>query len=238
MGVEGLRSTSQMVANHLDEDIVLRESLARGVVNFRALARWLSSTYGWRVPEETLVTAIRRYLERGNPSLFSTPRRLLERAHVNVRGGMCSMAPEAASDVFDAFRELVSVPDFSRGERLHMITGERGVKLIFDERNLPRVVKALGERGSTEVRRGLTEVSVFLPPEARNTPGVLAYLANALTLHGINIEESADAVAQFMFFVRSVDAVTAHRTLSGLMAPEAASSGAGGARASGTERVA
>lgn len=226
MGTDGLRSTSQMVANHLDEDIVLRESLARGVVNFRALARWLSRTYDWRVPEETLVTAIRRYLERGNPSLFATPRKLLARAHVNVRGGMCSIAPEGASAIYESFGQLVAIPDFARGERLHLITGERGVKLIFDERNLPRVVKALGERGSTEARRGLTEISVFLPPEARNTPGVLAYLANALTLHGINIEESADAVSQFMFFVRSGDAITAHQTLSGLTARDPAPPGA------------
>lgn len=54
----------------LGQDPVAREALQRGIVNLRALSRWLIRTRGWNASEEAVLSALRRRKpQNGLPTL-------------------------------------------------------------------------------------------------------------------------------------------------------------------------
>lgn len=213
-------STAQAVATYLDQDGVVREALSRGIVNQRALARWLIETKGWDATEEAVISAVRRHLERedADRSVFDAARALFDAAHVNMRSRVGLVVAAKTQEVQERLPELFQAVDYSRGEVLRILQTDRCIKVIVDEANLASVGDLLGEDAVQEVHDGLAEINVVLPEETVTTPGVLALICTTLALHRINILEVATGLPEHLLFVAQEDARRAYETLEDLVA--------------------
>jgi aspartokinase len=71
--------------------------------------------------------------------------------------------------------------------------------------------------GAIRIERNLNLISIHSPASVEQTPGVMAYLLDALAGEGINIEEFVSCYTDTLFVVRQADTARAYEILSGMM---------------------
>lgn len=166
----------------------------------------------WEASEGAVISALRRLSPPGD-HVFSEAREVLEASHINTRANMASIRLPHDPETQQRLPDLFEIVDPGQGEILRVISSDQGVKVILDEHNLSPVKQELGSIPTNDEKTGLTELSVHIPSEARETPGILALVCNKLALHGINVDETVDGVHQHILLVSSEDAIEAHRLL-------------------------
>lgn len=222
--VSQLRSTpsvSAEAASLVSRDGVLLEALSRGIVNYRALARWINRTYGVGASEEALVSAIRRLKKPGVENPFHRAREVISRSHLNVRSQACQITAPKSKAVQELLPRIFQQIDFARGEMLYYTQGETGTKIVVDESNLKPVQALLGPHLG-KITRGLAALIVVEPEEGLQVPGILALLSTSLALHDINIVDAMWGYPEYIFFVREPDTLRAYEALQSLIASSAA----------------
>lgn len=212
---------SAEAASLVARDGVLIEAISRGIVNYRALARWINRTYGLEASEEALVSAIRRLKKPGVENPFRQAREVISRSHLNVRSQACQITAPKSKAVQELLPRIFQQIDFARGEMLYYTQGETGTKIVVDESNLKPVQALLGAHVG-KITRGLAAVIVVEPEEGLQVPGILALLSLALALHGINIVDAMWGYPEYIFFVRQPDTLRAYEALEALIASSAA----------------
>lgn len=218
-GSVSVSSIAARVRERVENDVILAGAVSRGIVNYRAAARWLVETRDWDVSEGAVISALRR-LTPSMDETFDQARDVLEQSHVNTRAQMCSVRLPGVEEIRRRLPEFHEIVDAGQGEVLRVISSDQGFKVLLDEKNLEAVEEAIDPGLVQEVKRDLTELDVVIPPEARTTPGILALVCNKLALHGINIAETVDGVHQHILLVSSRDAIEAHRLLTRLTEKE------------------
>lgn len=212
-----MTSTAQAVKNALRQDGVIREALRRGVVNQRALARWLIDEHGWDASEEAVLSAIRRHADDIEEDVHSDAKQVISRAHVNMRSqiGIVKMSKNQA--VQKALPGMFDLVDYTKGEALRIVQSERSVKVIVDESNVPAVRERVAEDHVREILRNLTEINLVLPMESKNTPGLGALIMTTLGLHKINVLELVTGIPEVLFFVSEEEALEAYEAIDNLI---------------------
>lgn len=210
---------SRLLARKIEQDSALAEVLARGVVNLRALARWLIRTNHWAATEDAVLSALRRYVASSRKeSSVEQARALLSRAHLNTRSRVCLVTLPKSKGVQQAVGSLITSLDYSKGEILRLIQTERGIKVLIDETNLPKLQRAVGASVQS-VEHNLTELNVVVSEETMQTPGVLALIFGAIASRGINVVESVSGLPEHLVFVAEKDAMDAYDALAALTRP-------------------
>lgn len=218
---------------YLRQDGVVREALRRGIVNQRALARWLLERNGWEATEEAVLSALRRALAEVETSPLERAEAIFARAHLNMRSHVGIIKLSKTSEVQRLLPKLFDVVDYTKGEALRIIQSERSVKILLDEVNMPHVLRLLRNEHVEETTRRVTEINVVLPMESKTTPGIGALMMNALALQGINILEFVTGIPEVLLFVAEDDALAAYEALANLIqGADASGRKAGPARAS------
>lgn len=210
--------TSRRVRDALDHDPAALEMLSRGVVNVRALARWMIDLHGWSGSEDAVVSALRRVGDReAKVGRLDAARQALTHAHLNTRSRMCSVALSNASAVQRRLPQILQMVDFARGEKVRLVSSEQGFKVITDSSNLAKLERLVGDAAIIETKPNLTEIDLIMPAKFRETAGILALVAMSLAVHGISVAEIVDGIDQHMLFVAAEDEERAYRVLSALI---------------------
>lgn len=214
-----MANVTQIVKERVEEDPVVREALDRGIVNYRALARWLIQSNEWEASEESVMTALRRCNPKEMDDAFASARRALSSTALNTRSRMCSLQLRTDPRLYKHIPSLFKAIDYSRGDTLRIISSDRGLKIIVDQRNLEKVTAFLDEDSIEHIRGDLTELSMLVPPESWETPGVLALLCNRLALKGINMAGIVDGINQLIVLIDEKDSFEAYHCLAELSRP-------------------
>lgn len=201
----------------IEEDLVLHEALARGIVNHRALARWLRETNQWDAPVDSINSALRRHAPAPGDDVFGRARQALRDCHMSTRSKLCMVRVDGGSSVREALPELFGRVDHTRGDVLRIMASERGFKLLLDGRNLEMVEETLGKHNVEEVERGLTELNISIAPEHWYKPGMLALISSRLAFRGISLTGFVDGIYQLILLVEETDALDAYSQIAGLL---------------------
>ena len=207
------------VKRELDSDLPAREMLSRGAVNLRALARWMIKENGWSASEEAVVAALRRYPARESASTLGPAREMMRHIRIDTRSRMSALAVKSDAHAMAAIAEAARTLDAQAGQRLRVISGEHGLKVIVDGDRVEALVEVLGAARVIESKHNMTELVLQAPARARTMPGILALVTSALALRGISIEEVADGVRQTNLYVSERNAVAAYDALAALTRP-------------------
>jgi len=185
-----LTSVSQAVAEVLMGDPVLRQCIARRVVNYRRLARVLqpavSRVLGREVPVDTIKVALLRY-SRTVGEEGGVRREVLEvlaRSSVELRTDITIVIVRSAALSYLA-RLL---PRLLSGARfVAIMQSALAATLVLDHATAEELLKEVGEGDIIEVQRGQAAIVIVSPREIMRVPGVIAYVASVLSQHGVNI---------------------------------------------------
>ena len=197
-------------------DGVLHEVVRRGLVNYRALSRWMIASHELNASEDAVLSAIRRMKQTPGFDPFKPARTLLAQCHVNVRSRACQVMIGKAEEARRKLPQMVQLVDLSKGEMLYFTWGEFGLKVLLDEVNVGSLENLFGSAVKKVVRH-LSAVTVVEPEQGLNTPGVLALMSETLALRGINVVDAVYGYPDYIFFVKESEALKAYEALGALL---------------------
>lgn len=197
----------------LGRDGVLLEAMSRGVINHRALARWLIQRHKLDASEDAVLAAIRRGGARAQLP-FEKAYKVLGQCHVNVRTRIAEVIAPRIPDVQSKIPQIFNRIDLGKGEVFYLSEGEAGLRLAVDESRIQMVLDQF-KSVPTKVRRNLAAM-IIVWPAAGDVPGPSALIAMSLALAGINVWAAVDADPDSAIFVDEQDAQKAFQVLDDL----------------------
>lgn len=208
-------SVAQQVQEILEDDMFLLEALARDIVNYRGLARWIKAKAGLKAGEETIVSAVRRFKPRDSWDVRPA-RRVLSGAHVNTRSGVTALVL-ARGGVCDRIESLLEAGDARTRARVRTVqTGGRLV-LVVEDRSLETIKEALGS-GLVDVEvPDLAELEIVASEDAVGTPGVMGMLFSALGARDVSVRFAMSGYPEQLIFVDRGALLTAYEAVEGLI---------------------
>jgi len=208
-----MKSVVEEVWKILDNSPCLRRDLSRGLINARALAKHILKEQKLDTTLDAVISAIRRYKTENYNDIFSKSSKILNQATISTKSKLANVALIKESEVQNLLPKLFSVIHYNRGDVLRIIQADESMKILVDDKNLPRIQKLFPEKEIIKIDKNLAEINMHLHPEAVNTPGIAGIITNELSLNGINIMEIISCVPEMLFFVNEKDILKAHQVL-------------------------
>jgi len=214
-------TAADITRRYIDDHPSIRDCLAWDIINFTALARRILEERGLR-NEEAVTVACRRY-QRQMQAAQTQDERILEvvrASRLEVRTRLAIIAArndwEAVLRMDEAAGELLK----DRRHLLQLIQGPGAMTVLLEDDLLSSVLPSLGKGFILSIYRGLAALTVRSPLSIVQTPGVLAYLANALARRGVNCLEIVSSHTDNTFVLNEKDLVNAFQVLSELVHPQ------------------
>lgn len=208
-------STAEEVAEHLAQDPILEEVLARGILNLRRASRWMIEQEGWDASEEAVVSALRRFTTSDRGNHLRASREALRGAETGVRtnlalqdlgtGRLPDPATEVLQDVLDAAGKVT------------LLSGQRGARVLMEHPTSHATPeRAQGFQRRTAIK-GVAAVRVSFPEPGPGANGAAAIIANALAQGGVRVLESFSCAPEFYYVVVRDQAVQAYEIVTKLV---------------------
>ncbi len=218
---------------YVDDHPSIREVLREDLLNYTSLARKLRGELDLK-NEEAVTIACRRYqreLATERPELVAI-RALLADSRLQVRSGVALVRVRDEFEVAPRLLDLArrTLPSHGPSQVFQVYQGTRATTILCPESFLSTLLPEIPVRLRMGVEKGLAIIAFRSRPSVAETPGVLAFMAEALYQSGINCLETVSVHTDSMFLFRDRDVIRAYQVLSTLIPPEAAGTGAGVAR--------
>lgn len=196
-------NTTSQVWKYISNNTAIKKLLAQGIINNRALAKKIIKELGLLATPETVVSAIRRYdnWETETETTYKKARDMLKKSVFSSKSNVVCIALKKDSSVQKLLPKISSGIDFSKGEILRIVQGERAVKIIVDESNLKRISGIVPENLIIKTEKNLIELNIIFSEEAEKTPGLVSVVTNELSTNGINIEEVLTCVPELIILI-------------------------------------
>jgi len=185
-----LASVSQAVAEVILGDPIIRQCMARRVVNYRKLARTLQPAVSRILGKDVSVDAIKIALLRFSKSLGEergVRREVLEilaRSSVELRTDITIVILRSTAIGYVA-KLLTRI--MSRARFVAVMQSTVAVTLVLDRETAEELLEKVSEEDIVEVQRGQVAIVIVSPREIMRVLGVLAYITNVLSQHGVNV---------------------------------------------------
>lgn len=169
----------------IETDPVIKKGLQRGIINSRALVRFMQETNKVDGSTESILGVIRRYPLGHDRESF--PSHVFADCEITMRTKVGDLSLENGTDVMQRIAEFARTVKTTRGENLRVIVGHKAVRIIADQKALGRFRQTLRDQEVLRYEANLVEISLLFPPEAEETKGVYAKIVTELTLNDVNI---------------------------------------------------
>jgi len=193
---------SEAVQEAVEQHPGIKSCLGLGLLNYSAVARWLSEEGLVKNSNETaIVSALKRYKRKTtpNPVKESNLTRLIAESTMNLQNDIAIIRVKPGYD----WRRIAE-----KVKMFHVVEGPSVTNLIVDSRKLNPP-----SEGVLEVKTGLAAINVKSSKEFADTPGALYALLFPLAVKGINIEESISCYTDKILIVTENDAPEAFAAL-------------------------
>jgi len=215
------RSTGDVVREAIERDGSIRIGLTRGLINERALARYIQKITHERYTFEALLSAIRRY-----PVDESAARRVAVGGLIRklaMKNEISVIHMRNSPELQQVLARLAGEIDHASGETFRAVSTTKAVKVEIDSKNAEKLTSKLQKRDILLMESNLAEVAVDLS-DIINSPGVLGALSTELAINDVNILEAsgigpifgphgATDLSQIFFIVEESDALRAYQAL-------------------------
>jgi aspartokinase len=198
-------SLSEATRRALEKYPYLDRYISLGVVNNRGLARLilpdLTREFGTQPNIQSVVTAVRRIKQHAKRPREVRLERILSKSGVSLEYDMAAVTVSVGHTRIDNIKKRL----LQEGTYI-LLQGIENLTIVADEASIKKIKEKLG-KGLLEINPNLAMVVVKSPKEITKTPGVLAYLANILSIERINIVEMMSSHAETAFIVAERDAL-------------------------------
>lgn len=211
---------SHIVKKIIEEQPMLREPLANGIINYAALAEKLKpqieKELGIKVKETAIIMALRRYSEELSAKEIKNLRIYFD-TEIVLKNNIVDISIAKTPELFRDLEKLHKAIGYEKGT-LNIIQGNNEVSLITNEKSFSKVMKVIEKDKITDVVHKLASVSMGLSKEYLHTPGIIAELTRKLAWNNINIYEIISTNTEITLILSDKDAIRAYDALSELAA--------------------
>ncbi|HKI76723.1 MAG TPA: hypothetical protein VKA28_05960 [Candidatus Bathyarchaeia archaeon] len=204
----------------IEADPVIKKGLQRGIVNSRALARYIRDTEDVDSTPDAILGIIRRYpLSDGESSDI---RHIFKGCELSLRNKIGELEVRYHPDTMRLVTEFASNHRTARGENVKLVLGLRFIRIIAGQNALESFRKSLHPGEITAYSEDLTEITVHLPPAAHTTKGIVAKVTTELFLNDINLAGIVECAPELTLVVADKDASLALEALQRMLKEDAA----------------
>ncbi len=209
-----LPNVLDIVRETIEKDGAIRNDLARGLINIRALSRFIQKRALEEKREDlsldAVVSAVRRYPVQKSRHNYASIGRLLQK--LTMRNKIVDLAIRNDPEIPSALGKIASQIDYSRGETFRIVAGVESIRVIVDEKNLDKM-NIIPKSKILKTAGNLAEIIVSLPEAADRTPGVVSTVTTELAMNGINMIEFMSCVPELILVVEEKDALKSYELL-------------------------
>lgn len=207
------RSTGDVVREIIERDGVIKDGLARGLINVRALARYIQKATHERHSFEALVSAVRRYPVKASATEYRQIGKLIRK--LTLKNEIVAVTVRSSPEVPAMLAKFSGAVDYGRGETFRVVSGAESVSVVIDSHNLDKLKAVLPRSEIMRVLSDLSEIVVLLSDEALRRVGVGATIFTELAVNRVNFLYvlSYGPPHAFVLIVDRDDAMAGYRAL-------------------------
>jgi hypothetical protein len=200
-------SVNQKVWNIISKELCVQKELMHGLINVRALAKYLVDKYSLNVSIDSVISAIRRYESSGFCDLSDdTVINLFKDCIITTRSNVaCLTIKRNGINPLSKFHE-------NEIKDMYVISGTGDTKIICDLKDFDSI-KSYFKSDELKCETGLSVIGIMLSPEAIKTRGVLAKIASEVSIYGVNIAEMIVCPPEFLIMVKDEDMLPTHEAI-------------------------
>lgn len=208
-----MKTVTEKIWDILDNSPSIMRDMNRGIINKRALAKYLKSQYKMETSIDSIISAIRRYEPKESAEILKIALPILNESTISTKSKLANIALIKGSEIQNRLPKLFSLIQFNRGDVLRIIQADESFKILIDEKNLDKVKKLFPTTEIIKIDTNLAEINVHIPERAIDTPGVIGFISNELAINGISIKELISCVPELLLFVDEKDILKSHQVL-------------------------
>tara|TARA_Y100000310_G_scaffold345257_1_gene463170 strand:+ start:4315 stop:4938 length:624 start_codon:yes stop_codon:yes gene_type:complete len=204
-------SASQEISQLLMQDAAVNKCLTNGVINSRALAKFLIKKYGLTYSEEAVVSAIRRY----SPSAAKDNGvgNLLQGAMLFTKSNVsCLTTDEGSQEKFAAV-----LNDEKLNKNVRISRAKKYTKLFVYEKEFEVLRSHFLDDKVRRVQQNLVELRILLSKDVHDAVGLLAKLGSQLAMYDLPIQEMIVSLPELLVYVKEEDGLKAQEALMKLL---------------------
>ena len=216
-----MKTASSAVEDYIRRKPFLQSALSQGIINLTSLARIIQpeirEVLGKEVRQGAIVMALKRLSEELEFRLTHRIVKVLQHiGEITVRSSLTDYTYRISDAILDRQAELLTEiqndPDL-------FYTSSRGVQeinIVISSRSGGVVERLFKQEHCTQKVEGLASITVKLPAENVNVPGVYYFIFQRLAWEGILIYEVISTTNEFTILVEEDQVETAFKTIKDL----------------------
>jgi len=169
----------------IESDPTIKTGLQRGIINSRALSRYILENCAVDSTPDAVLGILRRYpLDGGREDHH---RLALKDCTIMMRSGMAYLTIENAPDVMKRVAEFASTIRSTRGEHFRVIVGSNSVRVIARHEALDNFRQTFRPREVISYSARLAEICLLLPFGPESLGEIATAITAQLTLNRVNL---------------------------------------------------
>lgn len=195
----------------IETDPVIKRGLQRGIINSRALARYIQESDGIQSSADAILGVIRRYplTNEETPSY----NHMFKDCELAMRTKVGDLALEIGPNVMKRVIDFASSVKTSRGENLRIVVGMKSIRVVADQKALSQFRETFRDEDVIRFLNNMVEITVILTPEAEQRTGVISRITTELALNDVCIQGSMCATPEVIMLIHEKDAGRAYEAL-------------------------
>ena len=206
---------AQITKKLVNENIMLENYLARGLINYVALAEKLKleieKELGKKVKVSTIAMALRRFSEKAKK--VEESKISLKGSELIMKSNLCDITVYKSPGLFSKLKKLYEVIDYNKGDTLNIIHGNYDVSIIINERFEKKLKEILEDEKILHIERDLVAVTVKFGEPFLYTPGITYSLLKQLVSNNINLIEIVSSLIEVTFIINKTEGIRAYNAL-------------------------
>ena len=214
-----MTSIAKEVAKEIEDDVIVRRALEKGIVSMNSLAVYLIKKKNVDASLDAVVSAIRRYRQEVPlEKKYEKAKDVISKSSdIRITTNIVEIAVEKNEEAQRILQKAFAMVSVDKGEILLIIQGEKSIKFIINAKNKEKILQLFSRKSIMSIEDNLAEINIHLTEDAVKTPGIIATLSTEFMVHDINIYESMSCVPEMLFFVKQKDVMKSYQVLSMLV---------------------
>ncbi len=202
----------------IESDPTIRTGLQRGIINSRALSRYILENCAVDSTPDAVLGILRRYPLDG---VREDANGLgLKDCNISMRGGIAYLTLENAADVMKRVAEFTSTIRSTRGENFRVIVGSDSVRVIASQEALDNFKQSFRPKEIIKYTPELAEICLLLPFGTERLGEIATAITAQLTLNRISLAGILVCPPEDIIIVSEIDAARTFEALQQLQKEE------------------
>ncbi len=168
----------------IESDPTIRTGLYRGIINSRALSRYILENCGVDSTPDAVLGILRRYPLDGEREYDHQLN--LKDCTIVLRNGIAYLAIENGPDVMRRVGEFASNMRSTRGENFRVVVGSNSVRVIANREALDDFKETFRSKEVISYSTELAEICLLLPHGPEGLGKIATAITAQLTLNGVD----------------------------------------------------